>query len=67
MCYPETLSTRMPGLLLQTFLPMLLNHKGAFHGPGWINRILWSTKLLFMAVLASIVDCIGYIRSYIRS
>ena len=37
MDYPETPSTRQwiaKSGLTDGFLPMLLNHKGVFHGPG---------------------------------
>ena len=32
------------------------HHEGAFHG---VNRTAWGTKLLLMAVWASLVDCIS--------
>ena len=38
MHYPETPSTRQQiyrSAFTDGFLPMLMNHRGVFHGPGW--------------------------------
>ena len=59
MHYPETPSTRQRSAFTDGFLPMLLNHEGAFHGPGALNKTAWGTKLLLTAVQASLVDCIS--------
>ena len=62
MHYPETPNTRQKivrSALTYSFLPMLLNHEDAFHGPGGNNRTAWGTKLLLAAVWASPENCIS--------
>ena len=63
MHYPGTPSTRQKKIarsaFTDVFLPMLLNHEVHFMVLKGINRTAWGTKLLYMAVWASLVDCIS--------
>ena len=62
MHYPETPSTRhrLPGLLLQTtFYRCCETMRVHFMVLGCVNRTECGTKLLLMAVWASLVDCIS--------
>ena len=54
------LDNRLPGLLLQTdFYRCCETTRVHFMVLGCINRTAWGTKLLLMAVRASLVDCIS--------
>ena len=56
----QALDDRLPGLLLQTaFYRCCETMRVHFMVLGHVNRTAWDTKLLLMAVWASLVDCIS--------